>query len=322
MANNSLDFSKFGKLKNSAEDVSQSISKSIDRGSMVKDVKTGFTNLVEDFSQGFATASEMASDFVAGAVSSLDEVDPSIVNQGDVPEGTEMSNLGKQVTRRAEQVVGPVGRRLKQVGDLVKAGTGPVGANFLNDLAFGRAQIEGLESGGVLTEGGKKVAKELLIDNGLLKKGKATVGKEVYDKLGGGISVNQNGGSSASEIIKKLAEGDPENEVKLILGRYTGYIDENGDVIVEDKFNYNDFKNPLDGKKYNSEQYEQAIAEGKFTELEVLLSIIEKSFFSEDDSFNYEKVRALGFVLGSKDYVDDSRDEGRNFKINLGPAPK
>lgn len=40
----------------------------------------------------------------------------------------------------------------------------------------------------------------------------------------------------------------------------------------------------------------------------------------KDGELNYEMVRALGFVLGSRSYEDEDRKQGRLFKINLGPA--
>ena len=240
----------------------------------------------------------------------MDAVASGVQNQGDVPEGTEMTPLGKTITSLGQKA-----------DKLSKAVSSPVGKNFINDLVFGRINSKlGITSGkNVLSEGGLKIARDLLIDNGILENGKATVEKEVYDKLDGGISINQSGGSSVSEIINALAGGDPANDVKLILGQFTGYIDENNDIIAEDNFNYNDFINPLDGKTYTTEQYEKAIEEGKFTQAQVLFKIVADTL---EEGLNYEKVRALGFVLGSKDYIDDSRDEGRSFKINLGPAPK
>lgn len=245
----------------------------------------------------------------------LPEVSDKAPIQGDVPEGTEMTSLGKAITSSGQAA----DKALLKADKVIRAVASPVGKNFINDLLFGRINSKiGIVSGkDVLSEGGRKVARDLLIDNGILEKGKAAVEEEVYDKLDGGISLNQRGGSSASSIISALASGDPVNDVKLILGRYTGYIDENGDIIAEDTFNYNDFINPLDGITYTPEQYDTAIEEGKFTEAQVLFKIVADTL---DEGLNYEKVRALGFVLGSKDYVDDTRDEGRSFKINLGPA--
>jgi len=214
--------------------------------------------------------------------------------------------------------------------DVFKAVLSPVGRNFMNDIMFGgktkyynpllqlpfgdrlvdRQNTAGAE---VFSEDALELMKNIVLDAGIVEKGSVSIGKEIYEK--GGISVDQRGGSSAKEIIKSLASGDdPINELKLMLGQFSAKIDENNDIIVTDRFNYNAFINPIDGKEYTPEQYDKAIEEGKFTELQVL-----KSIFSGD--LDYEMVRAAGFVLGSRDYAgEDSRDQGRLFEINLGQA--
>ncbi len=214
--------------------------------------------------------------------------------------------------------------------DVFKAVLSPVGRNFMNDIMFGgktkyynpllqlpfgdrlvdRQNTAGAE---VFSEDALALMKNLVLDAGIVEKGSVSIGKEIYEK--GGISVDQRGGSSAKQIIKSLASGDdPINELKLMLGQFSAKIDENNDIIVTDRFNYNAFINPIDGKEYTPEQYDKAIKEGKFTELQVL-----KSIFSGD--LDYEMVRAAGFVLGSRDYAgEDSRDQGRLFEINLGQA--
>ena len=278
--------------------------------SLWQSVVDGAAEVLASGKEAIIDVAEDVYDYLPEQEDVMDAVASGVQNQGDVPEGTEMTPLGKSITSLGQKA-----------DKLSKAVSSPVGKNFINDLVFGRINSKlGITSGkNVLSEGGLKIARDLLIDNGILENGKATVEKEVYDKLDGGISINQSGGSSASEIINALAGGDPANDVKLILGQFTGYIDENNDIIAEDTFNYNDFINPLDGKKYTTEQYEKAIEEGKFSQAQVLFKIVADTL---GEGLNYEKVRALGFVLGSKDYIDDSRDEGRSFKINLGPAPK
>ena len=211
-----------------------------------------------------------------------------------------------------------------------KAVFSPVGRNFINDMMFGgglasqanpladipilgRQRVAGAE---VFSEDALNLMRQMVLDKGIIDKGSVSIGKEVYGK--GGLSVKQTGGASAKEIVKALAEGsDPINEIKLMLGQFTAKIDDNGDIIVTDQFNYNEIINPIDGKEYTPEQYEQAIKDGKFTEAEVLMNILKPL---KDGELNYEMVRALGFVLGSRSYEDEDRRQGRLFKINLGPA--
>ncbi len=214
--------------------------------------------------------------------------------------------------------------------DVFKAVLSPVGRNFMNDIMFGgklqyfnpiaqlpfgdrlvsRQNKAGAE---VFSQPALDLMKKIVMDEGILEKGSVTISKDIYKQ--GGISVNQRGGSGAKEIINALASGDqPINELKLMLGQFNAKIDENNDIIVTDRFNYNAFINPIDGKQYTPDQYDKAIEAGKFTETEVL-----KAIFSGD--LNYEMVRAAGFVLGSRDYKGDNpKDQGRVFEINLGPV--
>ena len=224
---------------------------------------------------------------------------------------SEVVETTPEVVENLKERAGVVSDAASKTSTVFKAVTSPVGKNFLNDILFGSLGSTGGKE--VFSQGGLDLMRQLVLDAGILEKGSVTIGKDVYKKLKSDININQTGGTSAGGIVKALAEGDPADEIKLILGQFSAEIDDNNDIIITDRFNYNSFINPLDGKEYNAEQYEAAIEQGKFTQLEVLMSI-----FSGEP--NYKMVRAAGFVLGSKDYKDDARDEGREFKINLGPA--
>lgn len=231
---------------------------------------------------------------------------------------------------------------LKFVDKVTKAVLSPVGKNFINDMLFGggysalanpinqiplvgsyvqsRQQTAGAE---VFSEDALKLMKKLVLDarnedgSDIFDKGSVSVGEEVYES--GGLSVNQSeGGASAGEIIKSLADGsNPINEIKLMLGQFNAKIDENGDIVVTDRFDYNEIVNPIDGVKYKTAEYEQAIKDGKFTDADVLAKITRDVY---DGEFNYKTIRSLAFVLGSRGYEDATRNRGRLFNINLGPA--
>lgn len=275
-------------------------------GNTTSAVQSTVESVVEKGSQVAETGGSIWQSVVDGAAEAL------------TTGGKFVSDIASEVVETTPEVVENLKERAGIVSDaaskgstIFKAVTSPVGKNFLNDVLFGRLGSTGGEE--VFSQGGLDLMRQLVLDAGILEKGSVTIGKDVYTKLKSDIKINQTGGTSAGGIIKALAEGDPADEIKLILGQFSAEIDDNNDIIITDRFNYNSFINPLDGKEYNAEQYEAAIEQGKFTQLEVLASI-----FSGEP--NYKMVRAAGFVLGSKDYRDDSRDEGREFKINLGPA--
>ena len=226
-----------------------------------------------------------------------------------LPEAEDVAEVLGGIPSPVDTLTGGVSK----AATIVKAVNSPVGRNFLNDVLFGGNTSQRIAGAEIFSSGGIELIRKLVIDAGILESKSVEIGKEIYNKLDGGISLNQSEGSSASTIIKKLADGDPANEIKLMLGQFSARIDENNDIIVSDRFNYNDFKNPLDGKTYNAEEYDAAIKEGKFTQVEVLQSI-----FSGE--LNYAMVRAAGFVIGSKERKDPSQTEGRVMEINLGPA--
>lgn len=226
-----------------------------------------------------------------------------------LPEGEDVAEALGSIPSPVDTLTGG----LSKAATVVKAVNSPVGRNFLNDVLFGGNASKRIAGSEIFSSGGIELMRELVIDAGILESGFVEIDKKIYNTLDGGISLNQSKGSSAKKIIKKLADNNPASEIKLILGQFSARIDENNDIIVSDRFNYNDFKNPLDGKTYNAEDYDAAIKEGKFTQVEVLQSI-----FSGE--LNYAMVRAAGFILGSKERKDPSQTEGRVMEINLGPA--
>tara|TARA_R110000824_G_scaffold30469_3_gene100288 strand:- start:27 stop:1805 length:1779 start_codon:yes stop_codon:yes gene_type:complete len=223
---------------------------------------------------------------------------------------------------------------LKTIDMYVKAILSPVGKNFINDMLYGGklSKANPFKYGPLRYSRGQRTVgsevfskealdlmKELVLDarnedgTSIIEKGSVAVQKKVYGS--GGLSVNQSeGGASVGEIVESLATGsEPINEIKLMLGQFNAKIDKNNDIIVTDRFNYNEIVNPLDGKKYTSEQYDQAVKDNKFTDTDVLAQLVRNVRKGE---INYKTIRALAFVLGSR----EGKDQGRRFKINLGPA--
>jgi peptidoglycan hydrolase-like protein with peptidoglycan-binding domain len=229
---------------------------------------------------------------------------------------------------------------LKDVSNILGAIFSPVGKNFINDMIFGGGYlaqgnplktIPGVSQLGlgeqrtvgaeVFSSDAIELMRRLVLDaqnedgTDIFDNGNISVGKEVYGK--GGLSVNQaKGGASAKEIIKSLSEGDdPINEIKLMLGQFNANIDNNGDIIVSDQFNYNEII--VDGTEYKTEEYEQAIKDGKLTDAGVMKKILARAV---NGKLDYKTVRDLAFVLGSRSYKDEEKTQGRRFEINLGPA--
>lgn len=95
---------------------------------------------------------------------------------------------------------------------------------------------------------------------------------------------------------------------------------ETGEYFAEDTYDWNlyvDYNDPAGGidKKtgrprgvvYTTEEFEK-----KFNPMEELFKTI------NSDASDFEKAHNLAFLLGSRDYVDNSKDTGRKVRINLG----
>ena len=213
-----------------------------------------------------------------------------------------------------------------------KAVTSPVAMNFLDDLLLGRARsavgidpIAGTEE--FFSDETITLLKTMITDRGGLKAGETmSFDKKVYTdlskKYGSKIKVVQTGGSDSGAIIDALANRNPADEVKNILGSFSVSADEEGNLTIEDRFNYNEWKHPVTKKEYNKAQFDKAVEAGEFS----ISEMVGKSWEVYGSSYGF--VRSLGFLLGSQQTGEEGRKDGRLFKLNLGnvkdlgPAPE
>ena len=203
-----------------------------------------------------------------------------------------------------------------------KAVTSPVAMNFLDDLLLGRARsavgidpIAGTEE--FFSDETITLLKTMIKDRGGLKAGGTmSFDKKVYTdlskKYGSKIKVVQTGGSDSGAIIDALANRNPADEVKNILGSFSVSADEEGNLTIEDRFNYNEWKHPVTKKEYNKAQFDKAVEAGEFS----ISEMVGKSWEVYGSSYGF--VRSLGFLLGSQDTGEEGRKDGRQFKLNLG----
>lgn len=300
MADKLLDFSAFGTLGPNQKRVVKEVKSSFDRGAAVKDIKEGVAGLAEDFSEGFSTAAEMASDFISG----IGDTDNSIVNQGDVPEGTRMTTLGKGVGSAA---------RFTDKG--LKALKSTPIAMMLDDIfvpALGRKITEDNFS-----KESVSILRQMALDNNLKRGDRLKVDYEDFNKYGAKMSARFVSGSNedTAGILDKLSDLSPADEIKMTLGEVMIVVDQDGNIKVEDQYDFNSWANYGKGKgpdgKYESlsaDEFEKS--DISFTE--ALMDTIRNS------PSDYQMARNLSFLFGSRDYEDDTRDTGRKVEINLG----
>ena len=311
MADKLLDFSKFGTL--GPNQVVKDVKTSVSRGTAIRDIKRGVINVAEDFSEGFSTAAEMAGDYVAAATGKAYEALPE---RDDVVEGVQ------DAATAVADTVNAVADTAKTGYKYFKAVTSPVAMNFLDDLLLGRARtalgvdpIAGSEE--FFSDETITLLKTMITDRGGLKAGETMdFDKKVYSdlskKYGSKIKVVQTGGSDSGAIIDALANRNPADEVKNILGSFSVSADEEGNLTIEDRFNYNEWKHPVTQKEYNKAQFDKAIEDGEFSVSEM----VGKSWDVYGSSYGF--VRSLGFLLGSQESGEEGRKDGRLFKLNLG----
>ena len=311
MADKLLDFSKFDTL--GPNQVVKDIKTSVSRGTAIRDIKRGVINVAEDFSEGFSTAAEMAGDYVAAATGKAYEALPE---RDDVVEGVQ------DAATAVADTVNAVADTAKTGYKYFKAVTSPVAMNFLDDLLLGRARtalgvdpIAGSEE--FFSDETITLLKTMITDRGGLKAGETMdFDKKVYTdlskKYGSKIKVVQTGGSDSGAIIDALANRNPADEVKNILGSFSVSADEEGNLTIEDRFNYNEWKHPVTQKEYNKAQFDKAIEDGEFSVSEM----VGKSWDVYGSSYGF--VRSLGFLLGSQESGEEGRKDGRLFKLNLG----
>lgn len=311
MADKLLDFSKFGTL--GPNQVVKDVKTSVSRGTAIRDIKRGVINVAEDFSEGFSTAAEMAGDYVAAATGKAYEALPE---RDDVVEGVQ------DAATAVADTVNAVADTAKTGYKYFKAVTSPVAMNFLDDLLLGRARtalgvdpIAGSEE--FFSDETITLLKTMITDRGGLKAGETMdFDKKVYTdlskKYGSKIKVVQTGGSDSGAIIDALANRNPADEVKNILGSFSVSADEEGNLTIEDRFNYNEWKHPVTQKEYNKAQFDKAIEDGEFSVSEM----VGKSWDVYGSSYGF--VRSLGFLLGSQESGEEGRKDGRLFKLNLG----
>jgi len=253
-----------------------------------------------------SNALESGADYVADAAEDIYEALP------------EMDDVVEGVQDAATAVVDTAKTGYKYF----KAVTSPVAMNFLDDLLLGRARtalgvdpIAGSEE--FFSDETITLLKTMITDRGGLKAGE-TMGfdKKVYTdlskKYGSKIKVVQTGGSDSGAIIDALANRNPADEVKNILGSFSVSADEEGNLTIEDRFNYNEWKHPVTQKEYNKAEFDKAIEDGEFSVSEM----VGKSWDVYGSSYGF--VRSLGFLLGSQDSGEEGRKDGRLFKLNLG----
>ena len=162
------------------------------------------------------------------------------------------------------------------------------------------------------------VLKQYAKDKGLKAGQSIDIDYEDFNKYGAKMSARLYSGSNESwNVIRdKLLNITPADEVKMTLGEAKLEADNDGNIKVIDRYNFNSWvwfgKGKQEDGKYLALSAEEFEAGDQITFMEALVDTIDNS------PTLYQAARNLGFLFGSRDYKDDTRDQGRQVEINLG----
>lgn len=234
--------------------------------------------------------------------------------------GQKLSQFMSSTT--AEQVGDPLGRvqeGVQKVGEKALEGfkilrSTPV-ATMLDDIfvpAMGRKITENNFS-----PEANQILKQMAIDNNLKAGDSMKIDYEDFNKYGAQLSARFVSGTNedAKSLKEKLINLSPADEVKMTLGEAMIRVDDQGNIKIEDQYDFNNWAYYGKGKQADG-RYQSLSADefekSDITFTEALMDTIQNS------PSDYQMVRNLAFLFGSRDYEDDTRDTGRKVEINLG----
>ena len=255
-------------------------------------------------SQVVDSAVDMGQQVAGAAFNTINNMDSSIVNPGDVPEGTRMTAFGERVGSAA--VLADKGLKALE--------STPI-AMMLDDIfvpALGRKITEGNFS-----EEATGILRQMALDNNLKPGDSLKVEYEDFNKYGARMSARFVSGSNedTADLLDKLSDLSPADEIKMTLGEAMISVDQDGNIKVTDQYDFNSWAYYGEGKgsdgrysSFSADEFEKS--DISFTE--ALMDTIRNS------PSDYQMARNLSFLFGSRDYEDDSRDTGRKVEISLG----
>ena len=168
------------------------------------------------------------------------------------------------------------------------------------------------------------VLKQYAKDKGLKAGQSIAIDYNDFNKYGAKMTAKLYSGSNEkwNVVRDKLLNMTPADEVKMTLGEAMLEADDDGNIKVIDRYNFNDWvwfgkgkivKNPETGNmeypRLTPEEFETG---DQITFMQAMIDTINNAPTA------YQAARNLGFLFGSRDYKDDTRDEGRPVEINLG----
>lgn len=159
--------------------------------------------------------------------------------------------------------------------------------------------------------------RQIALDNKLKAGDKMKINYEDFNKYGAKMSARFVSGTNedVNSLKEKLMNLSPADEVKMTLGEAMISVDDQGNIKVLDQYDFNSWAYYGQGKQENGKYRELTADEFEKSDItftEALMDTIQNS------PSDYQMVRNLAFLFGSRDYEGTERDTGRKVEINLG----
>jgi len=326
--------------------IQDTTAQAIDPAGFVMDTVQGMGEQALEFAQDVGgKAVEVGSDLASDAAKGIKRLSKAAYDALPTKEKIieDLKFTSQAITEGAKNAPADVAAAAVTLSNYAKTFTSPVAQNFINDIihvSLYKGERFDPYTGEFYTVDLKEVEQEPITEDyftpttiDFLKKMARDKGlkgpnqtvsfekEEVYNYLtkeGSGVKVNQTkGGASKEDIIKSLAERNPADEVKLILGSFSISTDENGEIKITDMFDYNEWYHPVTEKKYTADEFEEAFNAG---ELGTMDELIYKTI--KKHGLGYSSARSIGFLLGSRGYENEDLikqfSTGRRSNISLG----
>lgn len=216
----------------------------------------------------------------------------------------------------------------QSVGDTYKALSSTPVAMMLDDVlipAMGRKITEKNFSPEAI-----EILRKMAVDNKLKPGDSMKIDYGDFNKYGAELSARFVTGTNedAQTIKQKLANLSPADEVKMTLGEAMIEVDDEGNIKVLDQYDFNSWAYFGKGKQKNGEYLSLSADEFEKSGISFNEAVMDTLQNSPSD---YQMLRNLAFLFGSRDYEGTERDTGRKVEINLGnlggaprraPAPR
>lgn len=221
-----------------------------------------------------------------------------------------------------EDVVSDIGSTSKAIlegadltKDYVKALTSTPILTMIDDIVVPNR-------GGKITERDFKsesvnLLREMALSKGLRKGGSVTIKYDDYNDYGAGMSARLTSGSNedVGGLVSKLADISPADELKMTLGEATISMDEEGNIVATDQYDFNNWIHFGKGTDSKGRYPSLSTEEFEASDISILEAVLDTVQNAPSD---YQMVRNLAFLFGSRDYKDDTKDTGRKVEMNLG----